>query len=100
MEQEQRIADLPWAQDTPWSVRALQRLATGSPAAFQAWMQHFGDDETSWPLIEHYASIAFCDEAIALRVLQMPFLDQVPVRKYVEASSPPVYPDRELAAHS
>ena len=79
LEQEQRIADLPWAQDNPWSVRALQRLATGSPAAFQAWMQHFGDDETSWPLIEHYASIAFCDEAIALRVLQMPFLDQVPV---------------------
>ena len=79
MEQERTIDSLTWAKDNPWSVRELQRLATGSPAAFQAWMQHFGDDETSWPLIRHYASIAFCDEAIALRILQMPFLDQVPV---------------------
>ncbi len=78
-EQEKLIADLPWAQDSPSSVRELQRLAIGSPVAFRAWMHHFGDDEVSWPPIRHYASIAFCDEATALRILQMPFLDQVPV---------------------
>ena len=27
-------------------------------------------------------------------------ISRITVRKYVEASSPPVYPDRELAAHS
>ena len=42
-------------------------------------MQHFGDDETNWPLIERYTTIAFCDEAAALRILKMPFLEQDPV---------------------
>ena len=82
MEQEKVITDLPWKQDNPWSFRALQRLAIGSPPAFQAWMEHFGDDETSWPQIERYASIAFCDEAAALNILQMPFLHRAPVSAF------------------
>ena len=81
LEQEQQISDLPWAQGNPWSVRALERLAIGSPVAFQAWMQRFGDDKTSAPLIETYASIAFCDEAAALQILRMPFLDDAAIRE-------------------
>ena len=76
---------MPWAQDNPWSVRALRRLAMGSPVAFQAWMQRFGDGETHASLIDSFASIAFCDESAALRIIQMPFLDDA-VGAYFEDS--------------
>ena len=84
-EQEQLIADLPWAQDNPGSVRALRRLAMGSPVAFQAWMRRFGDDQTHEWLIDSFASLAFCDASAALAVLQMPFLDDAGVGDYLEA---------------
>ena len=84
-EQEQSIADLPWAQDNPGSVRALRRLAMGSPVAFQAWMRRFGDDQTHEWLIDSFASLAFCDASAALAVLQMPFLDDAGVGDYLEA---------------
>ena len=84
-EQEQSIADLPWAQDNPGSVRALRRLAMGSPVAFQAWMRRFGDDQPHEWLIDSFASLAFCDESAALAVLQMPFLDDAGVGDYLEA---------------
>ena len=84
--QAQQIADLPWSQDNPWSVTALQQLARGSPAAFQAWMQRFRDDETHERLIKAFTSIAVCDEAAALRIAQMPFLDDAGVGAYFTAS--------------
>ena len=84
-EQEQSIADLPWAQDNPGSVRALRRLAMGSPVAFQAWMRRFGNDQTHEWLIDSFASLAFCDASAALAVLQMPFLDDAGVGDYLEA---------------
>ena len=85
-EQAQQIADLPWAQDNPWSVSALRGLATMSTPAFQAWMQRFGDDETYQRLIKAFTSIAVCDEAAALQIVQMPFLDDAGVGAYFEAS--------------
>ena len=48
-------------------------------------MQRFGDDETHESLIDSFASIAFCDEAVALAILQMPFLDDAGVGPYFEA---------------
>ena len=85
-EQAQQIADLPWAQDNPWSVSALRGLATMSTPAFQAWMQRFGDDETYQRLIKAFTSIAVCDEAAALQIVRMPFLDDAGVGAYFEAS--------------
>ena len=38
--------------------------------------------------------------AIASGIARELGISRITVRKYVEASSPPVYPDRELAAHS
>ena len=76
---------MPWAQDNPGSVRALRRLAMGSPVAFQAWMRRFGDDQTHEWLIDSFASLAFCDASAALAVLQMPFLDDAGVGDYLEA---------------
>ena len=49
-------------------------------------MQRFGDDETHESLIASFASIAFCDEAAALSILQMPFLDDAGVGAYSEAA--------------
>ena len=76
---------MPWSQDNPGSVRALRRLAMGSPVAFQAWMRRFGDDQTHEWLIDSFASLAFCDASAALAVLQMPFLDDAGVGDYLEA---------------
>ena len=85
-EHERLIGDLPWAQDNLGSVRALRRLAMGSPAAFEAWMRRFGDDPTHESLIDSFASIAFCDKAAALAVLRMPFLDDAGGGDYFEAT--------------
>ena len=85
-EQAQQIANLPWAQDNPWSVSALQELATMSTSAFQAWMQRFGDGETHEALIEAFTSIAICDEGAASEIARMPFLDDAGVGAYFEAS--------------
>ena len=84
-EQGRLIGELPWAQENLGAVRALRRLAMGSPAAFQAWMRRFGDDPSHESLIDSFASIAFCDEAAALAVLRMPFLDDAGVGDDFEA---------------
>ncbi len=57
----------------------------GSPVAFQAWMRRFGDDPTHESLIDSFASIAFCDEAAALAIVQMSFLDDAGVGDHFEA---------------
>ena len=57
----------------------------GSPVAFQAWMRRFGDNPTHESLIDSFASIAFCDEAAALAVLRMSFLDDAGVGDDFEA---------------
>ena len=85
-EQTQQITDLPWAPENRWSVNALEQLAKGSPEAFQAWLQRFGDEETHERLIKAFTSIAVCDEAAALRILQMPFLDDAGKGAYFTAS--------------
>lgn len=76
-EQESRIAQLHWADDNPWEVEALRELAAGAPDAFEAWMDRFGNVAPSYDLINLYSSIAYCDESVAIRIVVMPFLDDV-----------------------
>ena len=49
-------------------------------------MQRFGDNETHERLIKAFTAIAICDETAALRIVQMPFLDDAGVGAYFTAS--------------
>ena len=68
--QEQAIKASPWVQD-PDGVEALRRLAMHAPTAFQALIERFGDYGIE-PVAMSYISIALCDEAAALHILEMP----------------------------
>ena len=71
-EQAQRIAGLTWPR---FSVEALERLAVRSPAAFQVWLERFGDAPPHVAVTEAFTLLAVCDEAAAVQVVGMPFLD-------------------------
>lgn len=71
-EQEQQIARLTWSR---FSVEALERLGERSPAAFRAWLERFGDDAPPLGLTDAFTLLAVCNEAAAVWVAGMPFLD-------------------------
>ena len=73
-DQEQTIAGLHWVEGNPQTAAALRDLATGAPAAFQAYLQHFGDGRLHQTLLDFYPAMARCSEEAAIRILQMPFL--------------------------
>ena len=71
-EQAQQIAGLTWSR---FSIEALERLGERSPAAFQAWLERFGDDPPHVAVTDAFTLLSVCDEATAVRVAGMPFLD-------------------------
>ncbi len=73
-EQEQQIASLPWAVEDQWNADELRRLAKAAPEAFQSLVQWKGDSER---VLSGYTEIAICDQEAAIRLLRMPFLDDV-----------------------
>ncbi len=46
-----------------------------SPAAFQVWLERFGDDPPHVAVTEAFTLLAVCDEAAAVQIAGMPFLD-------------------------
>ncbi len=57
----------------------LWTLAGASDAAFKAFIQWGGDDSA---VLISYTSIAVCDETAAMRILEMPFLEDPGPRSY------------------
>ena len=80
-EQEQALAAIPWAGDDQWARERLRQLLGASTTGFTALIQWDGDSRA---LLDQYTSIALCDEMAAMRILQMPFLEEYDARdRYV-----------------
>ena len=90
-----KVKSLPWVVDGVDSsevdpVLALQRLGLDSSQTFNAvvtkpWILD-GMNKPEVSVIYHVTSIANRDEALALRLLQMPFLDAIDLRDAVAMS--------------
>ncbi len=75
---EQAIAQASWAN--PFMVYLLGELAKNTPEAFDAFMLRTGDnqeDEEFKNILRDYTELAGSDEQTALRILRMPFLEEV-----------------------
>ena len=65
--------------DNQWARDRLRQLLGAAPEAFNALIAWDGD---SVRLLDHYTLIALCNEMAAIRILQMPFLEEFDVRDY------------------
>lgn len=81
--QERRIAAADWVG--PYDYDVLRSLARGAPEAFDAFMDWAGDGERygmdSSFLLDYYSELARANETATLRILRMPFLQEVDYRE-------------------
>ncbi len=68
------IRKLPRFSERPREVNDLQHLALASQPVFWAWMEHFGNDPKNNAILFTIVFLALHDEAAALRLVHMPFL--------------------------